>query len=354
VSEQTRTRWRRSNRAAACWMLGVFVAAQVGLAIAIDQDLPAIRDPEYVLLETLLRDRMAERPDQPTAMFLGSSRVAHGFDAREAAGDCELVLFNFGVPGSGPFLQSVMMDRLAASGLHTDILFIEVMHHFFNASGVRSLDHSLLDGARLSGNEAIGLLDYGERSRTGPLRRWLYGRALPISRNHAELRDAIQLDAFEPGEGPPPPFHPIDAFGYRLKDIAPEKVPEMTELAHKQYDPFYGDFILDPAPWGKLVKTIGDAQLAGTDVVIVLMPEGSQFRQLATPAMLAGLNEMLRRLREDLGVPVIDARDWLDDTTFYDQHHLLPSGAKMFAKRFGVEALQPALDRRVQRITESR
>jgi hypothetical protein len=335
-------------------MLGVFVAAQLGLAIAIDQELPAVRDPEYVLLEGMLRDRMAERPGRPTAMFLGSSRVAHGFDASEAAGDGDLVLFNFGVPGSGPFLQSVIMERLATSGLHPDILFIEVMHHFFNATGVRSLDHSLLDGARLSGNEAMGLLGYGERSRTGPLRRWLYARALPISRNHAELRDAIRLDVFQPDEGPPLPFHPIDAFGYRPKVIAPEMWPAMTELAHKQYDPFYGDFILDPAPWGKLLKTIADAQTAGTEVVIVLMPEGSQFRQLAAPAMLAGLNELLRRLREELGVPVIDARQWLDDTAFYDQHHLLPSGAKLFAKRFRDEALQPAMVRRAQRIADSR
>ena len=142
-----------------------------------------------------------------------------------------------------------------------------------------------------------------------------------------------------------PPFAPIDPLGYRAREIDKKTWPELTELAHKQYDPFYRAFEFDPAAWNRLVGTIDRARAAGTEVVIVMMPEGSQFRQMYTPEVRAGVEGLVRRLRDEVGVPVIDAREWLDDSAFYDQHHLLPGGAQAFADRFRTEALEPALAR---------
>jgi hypothetical protein len=345
-----RRRWLRHHRAAALWFFAFFALSQLGLAVYVDQDAPAVRDPEFYLLEGMLRDRMAERPGRPTAMFLGSSRVAHGFDAKRATGDHDAVVFNFGVPGSGPFFQTVMMDRLAADGVRTDILFLEVLHSFYNSAGVRSLDGSLLDGARLSYGEAVGLLDYTPKSQKGPLRRWALARALPVYRHQAELREQIGLDLFQPGEAPTPTFAPIDPLGYREREIDPEKYAMLTKLAHKQYDPFYTAFRFDPAAWNRLVGTVDRARAAGTDVVIVLMPEGSQFRSLCTPEVRTGVDDLVRKLRTEVGVTVVDAREWLPDAAFYDQHHLLPDGAAAFADRFRVEALEPALRRAEERI----
>jgi hypothetical protein len=345
VDRTTRARWRRKHRAAAFWLLGAFAASQLALAVWIDQDAPAVRDPEYVLLEGMLRERMAENPGKPAGMFIGSSRVAHGFDAARAKGANDAVVFNFGVPGSGPYFQTIMLDRMAASGLRTDILFLELLHPFFNAAAVRSLDHSLLDGARLTYGEAVGLWSYGKRSKSGPLRRWFYARALPIRRHQAELRDLVGLDEYQPGQRPPSPYDPIDRFGYRpwIKD--PKEWAGLTALAHRQYDPFYADFRLDPAPWGRMLATIDRARAAGTSVVVILMPEGSEFRGLYSPECRAGVEDMIRRLREEIGVTVVDGRDWLPDSAFHDQHHLKPKGAKAFADRFRTDALEPALAR---------
>jgi hypothetical protein len=345
-------RWFRQHRAAVVWLFAMFAIMQVALAVYVDQHAPTVRDPEFYLLEGILRDRLAERSTRPTAMFLGSSRVAHGFDAAAATGTNDALVFNFGVPGSGPYLQTVMMDRLHAAGLRTDILFLEVLHPFYNTAGVRSLDGSLLDGARLSYDEAIGLRHYGSKSNSGPIRRWVYGRLLPVYRHQAELRDQIGLDVFQPGEGPLPPFAPIDRLGYRPREIDLDLHKELTALAHKQYDPFYTAFQFDTAAWARLIATIEGAKAAGTDVVIVMMPEGSQFRNLATPEVRDGTNELIRRLRDDVQVTVVDARAWLDDAAFYDQHHLLPNGAKLFADHFRSEALEPALRRAEKRIAE--
>ena len=337
--------WLRHHRASAFWLLAAFVVSQLGLSVYVDQYAAPVRDPEFYLLEGMLRDRIAEKPSRPTAMFVGSSRVAHGFDARRATGGHDAVVFNFGVPGSGPYFQTVMMDRLRANGTRTDICFLEVLHSFYNAAGVRSLDGSLLDGARLSYGEAVDLLDYGSRVQKGPIRRWALGRALPVHRHQAELRDQIGLDIFQSGEGPTPPFAPIDALGYRQREIKKDSWPTLTALAHKQYDPFYRAFQLDVDAWGRLVGTIHRAHESGMEVVVVLMPEGSEFRALYTSEVRTGVESLVRRLRDEVGVIVLDAREWLDDTAFYDQHHLLPDGARVFADRFRTEALEPALQR---------
>src|SRR5262249_56490238 len=108
---------------------------------------------------------------------------------------------------------------------------------------------------------------------------------------------------------------------------------------------FHAAFRLDPYPWGRLQEMIALAKQNGAYVVVVMMPEGSEFRRLYTPAARDGVEDMIHRLREESGVTVVDAREWLDDSAFYDQHHLLPSGAIAFADRFRDQALVPALKR---------
>jgi hypothetical protein len=58
--------WLRQHRRAAFWLLGVFAISQAVLAVFIDQDAPTVRDPEFYLLEGMLRDRIAEKPGRAT------------------------------------------------------------------------------------------------------------------------------------------------------------------------------------------------------------------------------------------------------------------------------------------------
>ncbi len=348
MSAMDRQARSRCYRAAIRWVVGVFLLSQLVITVAIDQSAPAVRDPEYALLEEMLKERLAERPDCASAIFVGSSRVAHGFDARRAADKDDVLVFNFGVPGAGPFFQEIVIDRLRSAGIRPDILFLEVLHTFYNAAGPRSLDHGLLDGARLSAGEAAGLLTYGRRSQTGPIRRWAFARALPLCRHQAELRDSLDY-RLNPNYGEAPvAFRPCDPFGYRPRSCPQDEYSPLTAIAHENYDPFYTTFRIDPDSYGRLVEIIRRARAEGITVVCVLMPEGSEFRRKFqgdpghTPA------ELVRRLRDDEHVAVVDARDWLDDGAFFDQHHLLPAGATAFADRFRVEAVEPAL-RRVDR-----
>jgi hypothetical protein len=331
----------RRYRAIVRWVVIVFALSQLTVAVAVDQHATSVRDPEYALLEQRLKERIAERPGSATAIFVGSSRIAHGFDAARAAGTNDAVVFNFGLPGAGPFFQQIALERLHENGVRTDILFLEVLHTFFNAAGPRSLDHGLLDGARLSAGEAAELLNYGNRSQTGPLRRWVFARALPLYRHQAELRDSLDYRLNPNYYDWPPALRSCDSLGFRPVLCPPEEWPTLAAIAHENYDPFYASFEIDPHPWGRLLEIIRRAQADNIHVVCVLMPEGSEFRR----RFGSGSNspaELVQRLRQ-IRVCVVDARDWLDDSAFFDQHHLLPAGAVRFADRFRVEALEPAL-----------
>jgi hypothetical protein len=342
----------RRYRRVVSWVVVVLISSHLAAAISVDQFADEIRDPEYAQLESMLRARAAENPQAPLALFIGSSRVAHGFDAIQAAGSHDVVVFNFGIPGSGPYFQTVTMQRLREAGIRPDILFVEVLHTFYNAAGPRSLDHGLLDGARLSGREAIGLLSYGTRSHSGPIKRWTKARVLPLCRHQAEMRDRLGLGVYPLDGYSASPLHPIDSHGYRPRAVPVEDRAKHTEIAHENYDPFCAAFQLDPAPWKQLTDTIRLAQADGTLVVCVLMPEGSEFRGLYTLDGERERMKMLERLRDEAGVDVVDARAWLNDAAFFDQHHLLPDGANLFAERFRVDVLESSLRRLDRRIAE--
>jgi hypothetical protein len=81
-------------------------------------------------------------------------------------------------------------------------------------------------------------------------------------------------------------------------------------------------------------------------VVLVLMPEGTVYRDWYAPATRDRVDAYLRLIGRAYGVPVVDARDWVPDEGFRDAHHLLPGGAAVFTERFGREVFGPLLQGR--------
>ncbi|WP_020469287.1 DUF1574 family protein [Zavarzinella formosa] len=319
------------------WALLTLVGINISLAVMIDQFRPDIRDPEYQQVADALRARTTEDPDARLILFLGSSRVALGVDAKQITEPGRIV-FNFGMPGAGPFMMDVYWDRLQASGVRPDVVFVEFMHPFYNDTSSRTLDHSYLDASRLSVQEARTLVGYGNRS-TGALRRMAIARLFPAGRHGPDLCEAIGLGALNTGTAKDPLQGKLDLFGGRALDVPPEKRDDMRGLAHKQYDPFYPDFSLAHDPAERLKQLLRKVRQSGATVKILLTPEGSEFRVMMSPEMAKAINEFMAKLEAEFDVEILDARDWMPDSAFYDQHHLLPSGGKLFA-----EQLRPHLD----------
>jgi hypothetical protein len=130
---------------------------------------------------------------------------------------------------------------------------------------------------------------------------------------------------------------------YSQEDVTPERRRQLSDFARAQYDHAFGEFRLAERPAHALNDTLALCRREGIPVTLLVMPEGPSFRALYTPSMRDGIGAQVAALRERWGVPVIDARDWLDDDAFWDSHHLLPRGAAAFTARFRDEALGPLL-----------
>src|SRR5262249_5810031 len=124
------------GRAALLWGAAVFALVQVALAVAIESRYPHLRDPYYGYKEERFLPRLAAMPVQPrTVVMLGSSRTSNGLCGQEverllAGPDGKPVVFNFGLPGSGPLTHLLTFRRLLARGVTPDLLLIEVMPAF--------------------------------------------------------------------------------------------------------------------------------------------------------------------------------------------------------------------------------
>jgi hypothetical protein len=338
---------RRRFRAIVLWTVASFVIMQLLLGWAIDAGLPQVRDPEYVHREQLLQAQTQSDSKKPQVVMIGSSRVLNGLDAKTAtealAGDA--LVFNFGIPSSGPFLERVWQERLEAGGAKPAILLIEVFPAYFNGNCPAG-DRNDLDGARLTARELSQLRPTFE-AVAGPIRRWVFGRSLPAYRNQSELRGLLYVDRRRNGDDLPPDLRAIDSFGWQPRGYEAEERIALTGLAHRQYDPCYRDFRLSAEQVSHLEELLERCHRRGIRAALVLTPEGSEFRRLYTPEMTADIDGMLSQMRAKYQVPIIDARNWMDDGRFYDMHHLLPSGAREFSQRLAREGIAPLLQRHV-------
>src|SRR5262249_24732041 len=78
-------------------------------------------------------------------------------------------------------------------------------------------------------------------------------------------------------------------------------------------------------------------------VVLVAMPEGSEFQSWYPSAVRAEIDAYLERLVREEQVPLVDARSWVPDNCFADGHHLMPKGASLYTEQLSREAILPLL-----------
>src|SRR5262249_30895890 len=161
--------------------------------------------------------RLRDTPGRPLVVGLGSSRMRMALAAqrltRSKYGPPALV-FNLGVPASGPLMELTCLRRLLADDVRPDVALIEVMPTYFNEHAGYPLEEKHLDGARLAAGERPGLAPYSH----GPERLalpWCAARLLPCFRHHAEMRDALGLDRPAPDFPAAGPYDGMDHFGFQ-------------------------------------------------------------------------------------------------------------------------------------------
>src|SRR5262245_36134479 len=117
------------------WMFGGFLTVQLALAVGLEGFWPDLRDPEFDKALAVLERRRLESPGRPLTLALGSSRTqsaVRGDYLSEATGK---LVFNFGVPGSGPMMQQTVLRRLIERGIRPEVVLIEAMPMSFANRG---------------------------------------------------------------------------------------------------------------------------------------------------------------------------------------------------------------------------
>jgi len=84
-----------------------------------------------------------------------------------------------------------------------------------------------------------------------------------------------------------------------------------------------------------LREAVAAARETGAKVGLLYLPESSEFRSWYTPQAERLAREHLAGISRELALPVINAREWMDDGLFVDGFHLSRVGAREFTRKLG-------------------
>jgi hypothetical protein len=134
----------------------------------------------------------------------------------------------------------------------------------------------------------------------------------------------------------------IDGWGWKAGCDFPRGPSDPRAILLKQaraaFDDLFAHFQLDPNKDRAFRDTILRAQARGVRVSLIVMPESSEFRSWYPPVVEKAAQEHLTRLKDELGLPLIDARTWMEDDFFSDGFHLTRIGAAEFTRKLGPAA----------------
>jgi len=345
------------GRAAVLWTLALFALGQLALGLWIVRRHPDVRDPEFSSVRTSLRARLAEAPDRPLLLMLGSSRVANSLRpavlTRTLAGTkAAPVVFNAALLWGGPLHELLVFRRLLADGVRPDWLLIEVFPPMLTQQGAFS-EESFLTARGLEWSDGPLVYRYF-RERAAGLERVLQEGVAPALCHRARFLERFAPVLLPRHEGPivfwpdcgtrdphesgwlPAPSERGSADDFQRR-VENNRAQTCTVL-----DPFQ----VKPTADRALHEMLDECARRHIRAALVVMPEHSVLRGWYTPVARQRLHAYLTQLGSEYQVAVLDARTWVPDEDFFDLAHVLPRAAAPFSERFGRQVLQPWLQGR--------
>ena len=320
------------------WSILAFVGVQLGGSVALEHGYPPLFDRAFKAKFAHLLAQRAAAPDHRLVLMLGSSRTLVGLRAdrlcKQENGRQTLV-FNLGLASGGPMTELLVLRRLLDAQVKPDLLYVEILPLFFNQPRQFTFEEWYLNGGRLTLAELAWLSRYHvEPSRL--LLQWSKARCLPWSSYRTALCEhfAPNLCTRAPDADTAMDDHGWNHF-FRA-EVTPAYRRLFTRYTIDQYSQFLGDFHLSATAAQAMNDLLALCRREQIPVALVMMPEATFFRVMYDKPR-AGLDQFVTDLRRHWDLPLIDARNWIEDEGFWDGHHLVPSAADTFTDRFGRE-----------------
>ena len=338
----SRGRSRRAGRVAVAWFAVAVLVIHATVLLALQDS--RVRDPEYGRRASSLRDRLAENPDRPLVLVVGSSRTAMGVcpaaweESRPAdPAHPDPLIFYSAILGAGPVMELMALRRVYADGFRPAVVLIEYWPPFFHhddewAETGRVAVDRLMDCDRQL------VRDYfPEAARVEREMNWR--RRSPIFANRERLLGQLMPGWVPSAKRADAGWAGLDGWGW-LPGF--DLKPDMTEWRAKAvancsniYRPLFAKYRVAPAADRALREAVALAREHGAAVGFVYLPESSEFRGLYPRRVERVAAEHLAAVSRELNVPLIDCRTWMPDDAIVDGFHLSRRGAAEFSRKFG-------------------
>ena len=331
----------RSGRMVLIWVFVWYAVTQAGLALLKDR-WQSIAPANESIKRPALRRLMAEEPEQPLALMLGSSRTcwalrAGSLDGMAGADGQRVRVYNFGIPSTGPIHEWLYLRDMLAEGIRPRLLLVEFLPPLLCAPqrGVLS-EESTTAYPWMSARDFVRMMPYLSRpGRRG--RDWLQAQIAPCYAFRLQLHAELQKMAFGAHF---PSFPAVDEWGWRT--MTPKLLPAEERACnvkreHDGYSPGLNHFRMAEGPRRALHDLLALCRRERIPVALVLMPESSEFRALYSPDAQAASRDLLAELSREYDAAVIDANRWVNDEDFEDGHHVMAHGADVFTNRLREE-----------------
>jgi hypothetical protein len=316
------------------------LALNTAAMVVLDDIRPGVRDPEYGRRVRQYQERLAEHPSRPVVMVVGSSRAAMGVRPGSWEEICPAgspMLFNLSLLGGGPVMELLVLRRAFEDGLKPSAILLEYWPPYFYSEGNWS-ESRRITVERLSPIDRPIVRDYFPpsaraearmmRHRWNPI--WESRERLLVQVFPKWLRNDRRIDWMWDG---------VDEWGWKAGfDYPPGLTPErarMLETCRAIYRPVFAGYHIAESADRALREAIALARTRGIPVGLLYLPESSEFRSWYTPDAERRAREHLSTISRELAVPVINARDWMDDGLLVDGFHLSRTGAAEFTRRLG-------------------
>ncbi|MFO0797862.1 MAG: hypothetical protein U0804_10310 [Gemmataceae bacterium] len=339
--------FRRRRSAASALLVGVVGVLVIHAAalVLMESAFPQLRDPEYGRRSTALRARLAENPGRPLVLVVGSSRTCMGlspaaWEAARPGGAGDPLLFNMGLVGGGPVIELMALRRAYADGFRPDVVVLEFWPPFLREDGPFH-EPDRIDHARLfPGDEPLVQSYFPKPEETEAKMRRDRFFLLYETRHRLLAQIAPRWQPWD--RRLELAWGGLDGWGWLpgLDEHPPRPDERLKRLAHCEpiYRGQFTGYAVHPLADRALRESVALARAKGSKVALAYLPEATEFRGWMPAEAEQRAQTYLAKLRDELHLPLIEARGWMPDELLVDGFHLSKHGAGEFTRKFGPAA----------------